>query len=386
VNHNGNFLEHIKMQKYITVSADEDDEIINLIELHLDTAVNDIWFDEQWRPKNYDFELLPKKLKKYMHEWDMTFYNLYAHRVMNKPKAEDYNRRIERLEKAMPEYTDDDFEAHVLIGRPIPSTIGKKAKESARRAYRMVNALLKSNVNRFTHFVTFTFAPERNKEKHIEKNNARLKHEIDLKFDYVNVTDFDIAKEKFSQQMKYLAKTLREQNIEFEYLAVWEIQKNGAYHFHLLTTEIPESELYKVPNWLDYDHKEDKFLKGYGLLKWNYGKSDIQKIKNHAEISTYVSKYILKGFYNVQEENYDMYKGQKKYFASRGLSRSDNQYFKDDQVENELLKFDLSDINPYEKGYTNPYNKSLIVDKIYTLLDKKNIAVSLGREHDNGDN
>lgn len=370
VNHNGNFVEHLSTERLMSV-VPKDDEILRMIEEYLEPALNDTWFDDKWRPKNYDFDSLPRKLRSYIKSVDMVMFHVSYVEALEGAPIDEYNRRLDKLEKTNPDFTDDDFIDHVLFGKSIPSTIGRKAKESARRAYKQVNGILKANINKFSHFVTLTFAPEKNKLRHKQLNADRQDGEYNIEFDYVDGNDFEIAKKKFSQYVNDFSKKLRKQGIEFEYLAVWELQKNGAYHFHLLTTHIPKMEQYKVPSWLDYDHREDKFERGYGLIYWDYGKSDVQEIKNHAQISTYVSKYILKSFYNVSEETYDTYLGKKKYFASRGLVRPVETYLEDGEVHKALEEFDLDDIEPFEKKYTNPYNDGLITNKIYTLLKEK---------------
>lgn len=373
INHNGNFVEHLNTERYFAV-VPEDDEILKLIEEYLEPALDDTWFDEKWRPKNYDYSKLPSKLKSYMYAMDSLFFHNHYTEVSEGVSVQEYNRILARIESTMPEYTQGDIDDYLMLGKPIPTPLGKKARDSARRAYKTVNGILKANINKFSHFVTLTFAPGGNMSKHLQLNENRLSGEYDIKFDYVDGMDFEIAKKKFTQSMNDFSKKLKKQGIEFEYLAVWELQKNGAYHFHLLTTRIPNLEQYKVPSWLDYDHREDKFERGYGLMYWKYGKSDVQEIKNHAQISTYVSKYILKSFHNVQEDTYEQYIGKKKYFASRGLIRPIEAYLDDGEVENAMKEFDLTEIEPYEKKYINPYNDGLITNKIYTLIKEKNTA------------
>lgn len=369
INHGGNFIEVTKMEKAMSV-VDRDDPILILIEKHLVAAMSDVWFDDHWRPKNYEFDTLPSKLKKYMKQIDELAFDR-SYRSGKVPK-EVYDRRVDKLLKVMPEYTDDEFMDYVLLGKPIPNTIYRNAKESARRAYKKVNGILKTNINKFEMFVTLTFAPEENKEKHLKLNGERREGEIDIKFDYVEGKDFEKVKIKFSQKMNDFSKKIKAMGYDFQYLAVWELQRNGAYHFHLLTTRIPKTELYKVPSWLDYDHKKDTFDKGYGLMYWNYGKSDVQEIKNHAQISTYISKYILKSFYNLDSlDACELYKGQKKYFATRGLDRSEEEYLESSEVNNILKEFDLIEDEPYEREYINPYNNGIIKNNIYTLIDKK---------------
>lgn len=379
IDYNGNFIEHMSAEKMISI-VPRDDEILKLIDEHLVPALICNWPDEKWRPCNYDFSALPRKLKRYMKEMDEILYNVRYKEFSRGVHLDDYDSRITRLELLIPDYTDEQFKDFVLLGKPLPTPLRKKAKDSARRAYKEVNGLLKANVNKFTHFVTLTFAPETNRDKHLALNRNRSSGEYNLEFEYVEGSDFEIAKKRFSVSMDNFARKLRKAGYEFEYLAVWELQGNGAYHFHLLTTAIPNSEHYKVPSWLDYDHRTDNFERGYGLKFWNYGKSDIQNISNHARISTYVSKYILKSFYNVQEHTYDQYTGKRKYFPSRGLVRPLQRYLDDDEVEKTLAEFDLDNIEPFEKQYFNAYNDGLIKNNLYTLIKEK--AAAVGTDND----
>lgn len=370
INHNGNFVEHLTTEKLMGV-VDRDDEIYKMIKEHLEPALEDVWFDEKWRPKNYSYRSLPRELRSHIFAVDQMMYDVAYKEHANGIGADEYNRRVDKLRMLIPDHTDDDFVDYVLLGKTIPTPLGKKAKDSARRAYKTVNGLFKANINRFTHFVTLTFAPEKNREKHLRLNSERKPGEYDFKVDYVDAYDFDTAKKKFTQRMNNFGKKINAKGFDFEYLAVWELQRNGAYHFHMATTPIPLDEQYKIPSWLDYDHRDDKFEKGYGLKYWKHGKSDVQEIRSQAEMSTYLSKYILKSFRNVTDESYEQYLNKRKYFPSKGLIWPEEKYLDDIDVDETLNEFDLDGVVPYEKNYKNTYNDGLITNKIYTLIKEK---------------
>lgn len=382
INHNDNFVETMDYQIPMSIMPGPgEDEILDLLDGELEPRLRDPWFiftdDGRALPWNYDYDKLSPKLKSYLWQMDALLFE----RAYRSGRTDDfYDRRIDRLEKVLPEYTDADFERYVIVGEPIPTPEAKKAKDSARRAYKAVNGIIKSNINRFSHFVTLTFAPESNRQRHMDLNRNRKEGEVDLCFEYVNGADFDIAKQAFSQFVKnFTQRKMRSKGYDFQYIAVWELQRNRQYHFHLLTTGIPDQEMYKVPSWLDYDHKEDRYEKGYGLNDWIYGKSDVQLISNRARLTTYVSKYILKSFYVLNDTEYEKYKGQKKYFCSRGLDRPSEDYYESDAAAKKALEeFDLNEISPYEKKYKNPYNDGEIKNNIYTLIDKKMEALNEG--------
>lgn len=360
VNYNRNFVEHVSFEKSIKVNS-QNDEILQLVEKHLVPCINNYWL-ENFKLKNYSYKDLPSKLKKYMYQVDPLFFSIWQDRMAHNWIEKDLDKRFERLQSVVPDYTDRDFEDYILLGKSIPTTLGKKAYDSASRAYKEVQSIIKANINLFTHFMTFTFAHEEHKDKHLEKNEFRLQHEVDLKFKYVDGTDFEIAKGKYTE----IIKKIKRDGFKFEYLTVWELQQNGAYHFHMLCTGIPPGMQYKIPQWLDYDYVRKKFNHAYGFKDWIYGKSDIQEIKEPARLSTYVSKYILKSFYNVNPDTYEQYLGKKKYFRSTGLVHAKEEY---------VDKFDYEDIpddvTPFKKEIVNPYNDGLITKKIYTLIKKE---------------
>jgi hypothetical protein len=367
ISHNGNFVEFVNMEKGLKVYPKQDD-IIDLIKEHLEPRLDDYWL-EDYKLHNYKFDRLPSKLKKYMLEKDSLFFSFWLKRVTYTTSTEMYNSREERLSKLIPDYSDDDYIKYVLLGHGIPSTIGRKARESARRSYKTVMSLLKSNVNLFTNFMTFTFALQDNRGKYEEKNNERGEHEYNLEFDYIDAKDFEQTKKAFTDTIRGLSTSLKRKGISFKYIAVWELQKNGNYHFHLLCSEIPHTEQYKIPTWLDYDFRGHKVNDGYGLIRWKYGKSDIQKIKSHEKITTYISKYIIKSFLCVSEHDYQNYLNKKKYFTSSGLKKSVEKYLiNDDLVQKEFESLELLDKVAYEKEYINPYNSGRITNKIYTLI------------------
>lgn len=355
VDYGGNWLQVSHHDKLVHIKGQGDlwIEYERLVE-----RCKDVWIDFESNPPcpfNYDWSSLSPAFKRYMREQDEIQYHVYYSRLFKGQSTEDYNRRLDKLEKYMESYNDDDFRKYVLLGYPIPTPNYKKALDSARRAYNQVNGLLKSNINEFTEFLTFTFAQERRKQRHVE---------LGAEFEYIDGTDFKIAKEAFTAFMNKLQMRAKARGYTIKYICVWELQGNGNYHFHVVCNTISEDEKIKNPDWLDYDTIAKKFENSTGLQSWKHGKSDVQKISSHEKISTYLSKYILKSMYNIadNEDLLERYKGQKKYFTSRGLKKPEVKY-EDDFDEN-------YDIKPYETEHINPYNNGLIKNKIYTFIDK----------------
>ena len=303
-----------------------------------------------------------------MYDMDALFFARWMKHVTRSTTCSYYEQKEERLRAMIPTYTDDEYEKYVVLGHSIPSTLGRKAKESARRSYKTVSALFKANASLFKQFVTFTFAREENAQKYRDLNAERQENEYDLEFEYIDATDFECAKRMFTKTINKLSIALKKRGISFEYIAVWELQTNGNYHFHLLCTEIPEQFLYSVPMWLDYDYRNKKFNHGKGLKYWKYGKSDVQIIKSSERMSTYVSKYIIKSFINVDAESYEEYLNKRKYFPSKGLAKSKEEYVTDEQFEKVLRELEVAEKVAFEKKYTNPYTSSVITKKVYTLV------------------
>jgi hypothetical protein len=373
VRHGDNFVEVVNFEKRMKVFPQKD-ELLHMIDSieRFDAEWNMVQHMSWDEYRNYRWEDLPSKLRSYIRNFDSYYFSVWFNKLTSK-QYDRYDRAERRLLEVKGAVTDDDFEKYVLLGKPIPNTLGKKAKDSARRSYKTVNNYIKSNIHRFTTFLTFTFAMEDNKGKYDRLNAERLEGEKDLQFEYVNGLDFELAKKKFTSTMDRFKKQLRRKGLEFYYLAVWELQKNGNYHFHVLCSDLPSDEVYNVPKWLDYNFVTKQFNNGLGLLQWRYGKSDVQMIHSPEKITTYVSKYIIKSFLNVDEQSYEQYLNKKKFFPSQNLDKPVIDYFDSDKEFDSLLSsLSLEGLEGFEKQYKNPYNDGLITNRIYTKI--KNVS------------
>lgn len=366
IEYNGNFIERVEMEKAVRI-RNKDSEIYDLISEYLEpwTKVTDdeiVWRSiEEGKYYGYDFNSLPSKLKRVLRQYDQILYEIDLQKLMNPPEI-DYDKRVERLKQLIPDYTDMEFENYVVLGHPFPSPLGKKARESARRSYRVMNEIIKSNIDKFTQFVTLTFAPIENKERHRELNDNRQHGECYLEFEYIDGKDFERAKEVYTDCIKSIQERYKRKGKKFEYVTVWELQRNGNYHFHLLCSELDLDEKYRVPDWLDTNMTTGKKNNGHGLTAWKYGKSDVQEIKDPARVTTYVSKYIIKSFLNVTEDSYMEYLNKKKYYCSRGLVRPVVTYDTEFELSNDGYEETLT------REYVNAYNEGNIKKTYYTKI------------------
>lgn len=371
VKHGDNFVEVVNFEKRVKVYPENDEllDMINNIE-RFDASWNLVVHQDWEEYRNYRYEDLPRKLKTYISKMDHYYFAVWYSKLTTN-SMDRYERAEQRLLDLQGEISDEAFLNHVVLGKPIPNTLGKKAKDSARRSYKMVNQYIKTNIHRFTNFLTFTFAQKENKSKYVEFNRNRLPGEVNLDFDYVDGKDFELAKKTLTRMMNNFKKKLNRRGMEFYYITVWELQKNGNYHFHVLCSDLPDDEKYEVPKWLDYNFVTKKFNNGHGLFQWKFGKSDVQRIKSPEKVTTYVSKYIIKSFLNVDETSYLEYLNKKKYFVSQNLDKPEVIYFDNDtHFDKHIDSLMLEGIDPYEKNYKNPYNDGLIKNKLYTKIKK----------------
>lgn len=361
VDFDGNFVEHVHHEKGIWV-APADDPILD--ELDSLQIYEQPVFDEtvgRWR--NYDYNSLSWRLKKYMQEKDVEFFNRWYKKQKLKDliPVEEIDKRLLQLEKEKGVLTSEDIE-DILTGKNKTSTY-KKARDSARRAYSSLIGLIRANLEKFDAFVTLTFARKENKEKY---------EEFGANFRYVdNPKDFKEVKEKFSSFINALAKNMRRRGLELEYVATWEMHADGSFHFHMICSAIPDDLLCDAPEWLDIDHITGKRRNGKMLVHWVYGKSDYEKVRDRERISTYISKYVLKSLRNIDEEHYETFLNAKKYFASRRLEKPKVSYIFAESDFDEVMEKIKGYAEAYPIEYQNAYNGGKIIKNVYSRNEKK---------------
>lgn len=174
---------------------------------------------------------------------------------------------------------------------------------------------------------------ELNSFQYIDINNKPIKPcMVTLTF-HENTQDFEYTNKEFRNYMKRLNYYIYGRKCsELRYVAVVELQKRGAIHFHILFFNLPYINL-----------KDKKTLEEWNNL-WTAGKCpDIscKDVPNNAEgIAKYITKYMTKQFYvgngsSVPHEfvyDMDLWENKKIYFASKNLIKPRAYGLTDDEI------------------------------------------------------
>ena len=150
----------------------------------------------------------------------------------------------------------------------------------------------------------------------------------DNPFDIADIPSCNREFKKFIQRLRYRICGLK-------YIAVIEFQKRGAIHYHLLIS---------IPR---IDHAELSALWGRGFVF-------IQALDQVTNIGAYMSKYMVKDIYD------ERLKGQKCYFTSKGLQKSQVLY---GQNATRYLRY--NNFRHKTPEYHNEYPGWIIGDVIY---------------------
>lgn len=151
--------------------------------------------------------------------------------------------------------------------------------------------------NNFSHFATFTFSPEKVKNRH----------------DFAEMSAL-LIKWLNTEQKNHE----RKHNSKFKYLIVPERHKNGAWHFHALLENYQNAcgDFYSSKNPF-ITVKEIKTAKRYAnrkyLTRYNLGRSEIAPIRDKTKMANYIKKYITKEL--ITEPN------AKRFWSSRNLAK-----------------------------------------------------------------
>lgn len=177
--------------------------------------------------------------------------------------------------------------------------------------------------NKFTHFATFTFAP-----------NPNEKNEFGLEDDY-----------RLKEMQKFLRK-LRDKYGKFNYIVVPERHKNGELHFHALM-DLPEGvQLVQGTNARTGKPMVRKGYKVYNMPEWKHGWTDVEEIRSNNGVARYVTKYFTKDLALSPVRC-----GKKKYWQSSGLKTPEVAYLTVEDVYNLMMQDEL-ELN--EPNYKNP--------------------------------
>lgn len=175
---------------------------------------------------------------------------------------------------------------------------------------RTINTIYEySFANEWQYFFTFTFNPD-------------LINRYDYDSCYKSLRIFlNNYKSRFSPDLKYLV--------------VPEQHKDGAWHFHGLFANVPESHLF------DSGHKSGSHTV-YNFPRWKWGFSTATRVTDTKRVSTYITKYITKDLVIST-------KGKHRYFISKNLNRAeiDDTFINPDKLDE--FKLDLM----MKSTYTN---------------------------------
>lgn len=151
--------------------------------------------------------------------------------------------------------------------------------------------------NNFSHFATFTFSPEKVKDRH----------------DFVEMSSLLKNWLKTEQQNHE-----RNHGFKFKYLIVPERHKDGAWHFHALLENYQNAcaDFYSSKNPF-ITVSEIKTAKRFAyrkyLVRYTLGRSEIAPIRDKTKMANYIKKYITKEL--ITEPNV------KRFWASRNLEK-----------------------------------------------------------------
>ena len=151
--------------------------------------------------------------------------------------------------------------------------------------------------NNFSHFATFTFSPEKVKDRH----------------DFVEMSS--LLKNWLKTEQKNHE---RNHGFKFKYLIVPERHKDGAWHFHALFENYKNltEDFYSSKNPF-ITVKEIKTSKRYPnrkyLTRYKLGRSEIAPIRDKTKMANYIKKYITKEL--ITEPNV------KRFWPSRNLEK-----------------------------------------------------------------
>lgn len=142
-----------------------------------------------------------------------------------------------------------------------------------------------ARANAWEWFVTLTFAPDK-----------------------VDRYDYDACVQKLSN---WLDNTKKRKCRDMRYVAVPEKHKDGAYHFHLLMSDIDELDMVD-------SGKKDKGNVIYNIGNYRFGWTTATRVRDTSKASNYITKYITKDLCS-------MTKGKKRYWNSRNLNKGEVQ-------------------------------------------------------------
>lgn len=207
----------------------------------------------------------------------------------------------------------------------------KSYNDGVCKVYEYKNERLKSTISMSPYVPSFGSSDfelsEEEKEKALVEYREQYLWKVKNKLrDYARNNDFDmfwtltfdnnkianVDDYRFDEMNKWLRK-MRDKYGKFRYIAIPERHKSGAIHWHMVTGGFS-------PKLIDSGVKFRR-VSVFNCLDWDYGFSNVQKVRNKIKVANYISKYITKDLVNSPVR-----KGKKKYWTSQGLSLPSVEY------------------------------------------------------------
>lgn len=196
------------------------------------------------------------------------------------------------------------------------------------------------------------------RQKHYKNARWEIARLIDCNFDDAtkfltltfaeNVTDIKYCNREFYKFIKRLNRRIyKTDKMKVKYLAIWERQKRGAIHYHVVLFSLPYIK-----------HSELEKLWGHGYIKIN--RVDVDQRMN---VGRYISKYFSK---EVDEDSYK----KKKFFKSQNLIQP---------IEERYPTFEPPSFEGYKVAYTKEYEQ-LIPDQRRGYISRKVRYTKIGKE------
>ncbi len=191
-------------------------------------------------------------------------------------------------------------------------------------------------------------------------------------FDYFLTLTFDPKKvdsKDHELTKKLLSKWLnnfRRQHPDLKYVLVPELHKSGAIHFHGLFKGIDKTKAGITPATSDTKRfKKDKGGRQiYNMKKYGYGFSTVVELDDNPATAYYITKYIKKEMLQNAVLN------KKRYWVSRGLSKSFSYTFDDISKVDELKYTGLGVISTFEAKYYTRITRSTVLDYVNLVTEK----------------
>jgi len=170
--------------------------------------------------------------------------------------------------------------------------------------------------------------------------NSNIHHEKDKFMTLTYAENMEDRQQALKDFRNFLKKARRKYG-KFEYISVIEYQKRGAVHFHCFLFGFPFVPINDLPELTEV---------------WGHGFLELKVVRNHFKLQNYLTKYFMKTFQEERSRN------ERRYFASKGLKRSQVFIFEKEIDFNEVgyALFDL-DFDSYFVGQAN-YKKIRLYD------------------------